>query len=111
MRRFAEFGILPASEPAPQRPPGRDDLRGPTLRPRHYAPDTPAVLVHRATQSEERTHRATEATLLDGVKLSDFRLTTLVMVGDVLRDVPRLESRLYAAEYPHRFRRAEDVPQ
>ncbi|MBI0446683.1 precorrin-4 C(11)-methyltransferase [Deinococcus sp. DB0503] len=75
----------------------------------HYPPDTPAALVQRASQPEERRHVATLGTLLDGLKLSEWALTTLLLVSPALGSVEELEtfSRLYDPAYAHRFRRAE----
>ena len=74
----------------------------------HYPPGTPAALVQRGTQPQERRHVATLGTLLDGLTLSEWALTTLLIVSEALGDVGELErySRLYDREYAHRFRRA-----
>ncbi len=75
---------------------------------RHYPPQTPAALVQRASQPEERRHVATLGTLLDGLKLSEWALTTMLLVSPALGSVEQLQSlsRLYDPEYAHRFRRA-----
>ena len=74
----------------------------------HYPPGTPAALVQRGTQPQERRHVAMLGTLLDGLVLSEWALTTMLIVSDALGDVGELESfsRLYDREYAHRFRRA-----
>jgi precorrin-4/cobalt-precorrin-4 C11-methyltransferase len=74
------------------------------LRP-HYPPDTPVALVHRATWPDERSHRSTLGRLLSEVKAKDWRLTTLLLVGKVLSTDVAAESRLYARDYPHIFRK------
>lgn len=72
----------------------------------HYPPDTPVALVHRASWPDERSHRSTLGRLLREVRLRDWRLTTLLLVGGALSRERALESRLYAPEYPHIFRPA-----
>jgi precorrin-4/cobalt-precorrin-4 C11-methyltransferase len=74
------------------------------LRP-HYSPDTPVALVHRASWPDERSHRSTLGKLLAEVKAKDWRLTTLLLVGQVLSREAATESRLYARDYPHIFRK------
>ena len=74
------------------------------LRP-HYAADTPVALVHRASWPDERSHRSTLGRLLTEVKAKDWRLTTLLLVGRVLSAEVAAESRLYARDYPHIFRK------
>ena len=75
------------------------------LRP-HYPPDTPVALVHRASWPDERSHRSTLGRLLTEVKAKEWRLTTLLLVGRVLSREISAESRLYAQDYPHIFRKA-----
>jgi precorrin-4/cobalt-precorrin-4 C11-methyltransferase len=72
----------------------------------HYPPDTPVALVHRASWPDERSHRSTLGRLLREVKAKDWRLTTLLLVGRVLSSEEAAESRLYAKDYPHIFRKA-----
>ena len=74
------------------------------LRP-HYPPDTPVALVHRASWPDERSHRSTLGRLLTEVKAKDWRLTTLLLVGRALSSEVAAESRLYAKDYPHIFRK------
>jgi precorrin-4/cobalt-precorrin-4 C11-methyltransferase len=74
------------------------------LRP-HYPADTPVALVHRASWPDERSHRSTLGSLLKEVKAREWRLTTLLLVGRVLSKEVTAESRLYAKDYPHIFRK------
>jgi precorrin-4/cobalt-precorrin-4 C11-methyltransferase len=74
------------------------------LRP-HYPADTPVALVHRASWPDERSHRSTLGSLLKEVKAKEWRLTTLLLVGHVLSKEVAAESRLYAKDYPHIFRK------
>lgn len=75
----------------------------------HYPSDTPAALVQRATQPEERCHVAPLGQLLDGLTLSEWQLTTMLLVSPALGSVDELAalSRLYDPQYAHRFRRAQ----
>jgi precorrin-4/cobalt-precorrin-4 C11-methyltransferase len=72
----------------------------------HYPADTPVALVRRASWPDERSHRGTLGSLLKEVKAKDWRLTTLLLVGRVLSKAVAAESRLYAQDYPHIFRKA-----
>jgi precorrin-4/cobalt-precorrin-4 C11-methyltransferase len=74
------------------------------LRP-HYPAETPVALVHRASWPDQRSHRSTLGRLLTEVKAKDWRLTTLLLVGGVLSQEVAAESRLYAKDYPHIFRK------
>ena len=76
----------------------------------HYPPETPAALVQRVSQPQERHHRAPLGRLLDGLRLSDWALTTMVLVGGALGEDLGVTSRLYDPAYTHRFRRADGRP-
>jgi precorrin-4/cobalt-precorrin-4 C11-methyltransferase len=71
----------------------------------HYDPETPIALVHCATWPEQRVHRGTLARILDEIKVSEWQLTTICLVGEALSREDGVESRLYAMEYAHRFRK------
>jgi len=71
-----------------------------------YPPTTPIALVHRATWSDEKKHVSTLGKILDEVNPSQWALTTMVLVGDVLDEESGSDSRLYSAQYSHKFRRA-----
>jgi precorrin-4/cobalt-precorrin-4 C11-methyltransferase len=77
----------------------------------HYGPETPVALVRRATWPDERVHRSTLGRVLEEVKVSQWKLTTILLVGEVLGEEVPVESRLYAAEYAHRFRKAKKRPE
>jgi len=72
----------------------------------HYPADTPVALVQRATWPEERVHRARLGGLLNEIEPRSWALTTMLLVGQALDDSIISESRLYAADYSHRFRKA-----
>lgn len=71
----------------------------------HYPADTPAALVYRATWQDERSHRSTLGNLLSEIRVKDWQLTTMLLVGRALANEVGLESSLYAAHYTHVFRR------
>jgi precorrin-4 methylase len=44
--------------------------------------------------------------MLDEISVHHWQLSTLLLVGEVLDEKLVSESRLYSAEYSHRFRKA-----
>lgn len=73
---------------------------------KHYSEDTPVVLVYRASSPEQRIHKSTLGSVVAEVNVSDWKLTTMMLVGDVLNSSAGEESRLYNQAYSHLFRRA-----
>ncbi len=71
----------------------------------HYPDETPVALVYRATWPDERTHRSTLGKVMNEVKISHWKLTSMLIVGAVLANEQGTESCLYAADYPHKFRK------
>jgi precorrin-4/cobalt-precorrin-4 C11-methyltransferase len=71
----------------------------------HYPTDTPAALVQRATWPEERVYRGRLGELLNEIEPGSWLLTTMLLVGQVIDNSIVSESRLYAADYSHRFRK------
>jgi precorrin-4/cobalt-precorrin-4 C11-methyltransferase len=74
----------------------------------HYSKDIPVALVQRASWPEERIHRGRLGELLSEIEPRSWLLTTMLLVGQTLDENIVSESRLYAADYTHRFRRAAD---
>jgi precorrin-4/cobalt-precorrin-4 C11-methyltransferase len=72
----------------------------------HYGPDTPAVLVHKATWPQEKIWSGSLGKIVDEIVPLDWELSTMLIVGEVLKREAGAESRLYAAEYSHRYRKA-----
>lgn len=72
----------------------------------HYPPETPIALVYRVSQPEERIHRTTLANIMREIDVSEWKLTTIMLVGDVLRKDSGGSSRLYSDGYSHRFRKS-----
>ena len=71
-----------------------------------YSPETPFALVQKATWPQEKIHRGTLGKMLDEINACDWQLSTMLLVGEVLDEKLVMESRLYSAEYSHRFRKA-----
>ncbi|WP_102126842.1 precorrin-4 C(11)-methyltransferase [Deinococcus planocerae] len=73
-----------------------------------YGPDMPVALVQRASQPQERRHVSTLGRLLSEIRVSEWALTTMLIVSPALSEPEALEttSRLYDPAYAHRFRRA-----
>ena len=71
-----------------------------------YSPETPFALVQKATWPQERVHRGTLGKMLEEIDGQDWRLSTMLLVGEALDERLVAESQLYSAEYSHRFRRA-----
>ncbi len=74
---------------------------------RHYPENTPVALVFRATWPDQRSHRSTLCRLLSEVKVKDWQLTSMLLVGRALATEEGLESSLYAAHYTHIFRHGD----
>ncbi len=72
---------------------------------------TPAAVVCKASWPQEKHHTATLGTLLDGLTADEWRLSTMLLVGQALASEPGAVSRLYSPEYSHRFRKAARDPQ
>ena len=71
-----------------------------------YSSETPVALVYKATWPQEKTHRTTLGHMLGEISPGDWKLSMLI-VGEVLKEDAVNESRLYSADYSHRFRKAE----
>ena len=71
-----------------------------------YTPDTPAVIVYKATWPEEKVVRCTVGTLAACGGRAGIRNTALILVGDFLQ--PRYErSKLYDPSFSTGFRKGE----
>jgi precorrin-4/cobalt-precorrin-4 C11-methyltransferase len=73
---------------------------------RHYPQSTPVALVQRASWPEQRIHRGHLGELLNEMEPNSWALTTMLLVGQALDENIVSDSRLYSADYSHRFRRA-----
>lgn len=69
-----------------------------------YPANTPAALVKRVSQPEERIHISTLGNILTEIDPFKWRLTTTLIVGEVLAATSGTASRLYDPEFSHRYR-------
>ena len=69
---------------------------------RGYSPETPAVIVYRASWPEERVIRGTLATLPE--MSQGITKSALILAGDFLSDDPSQKSRLYDKNFSHEYR-------
>lgn len=69
-----------------------------------YPPDTPAVLVVRASWPDERVHHTTVGQLAETIRADGARVTALVLVGPALAG-PASRCHLYDPSYAHAHRR------
>jgi len=72
-----------------------------------YPPDTPAVLVVRASWPDERAHHTTVGQLAETMRADGARVTALVLVGPALAGAAR-RCHLYDPGYAHAHRRRSD---
>jgi precorrin-4/cobalt-precorrin-4 C11-methyltransferase len=71
-----------------------------------YGADTPAALVYKASWPQQRLHRGTLGSLLEGLNLDEWKLSTMLLVGNALAAEGGTESALYAASFSHGTRQA-----
>lgn len=74
----------------------------------YYDDSTPIALARRVSWSDQQIHRSVLGTVLNEVNLSDWKLTTMIIVGDVLKAQTLSSSCLYSPKYSHRFRKAAE---
>lgn len=72
----------------------------------HYGADCPAVIVQKASWPDQLIVRGTLADIEEKAKANNIKATAIIFVGKVFdcHDFP--DSRLYAPEFAHRFRKA-----
>ena len=73
---------------------------------REYSPQTPAALVCKASWPAEKYHTSTLGRLVSEIQPSEWTLSTMLLVGEALQNLPGPLSRLYSPDYSHRFRKA-----
>ncbi|CAN5720270.1 precorrin-4 C(11)-methyltransferase [soil metagenome] len=74
-----------------------------------YRNETPVALVRRASWPDESRHCSTLGQVLAEVDINDWRLTTILLVGDVLSPEITAQSQLYSPAYSHLFRKGSTV--
>jgi precorrin-4/cobalt-precorrin-4 C11-methyltransferase len=75
-----------------------------------YGADCPVVVVHKATWPEQQIVRGTLGDIRDKVRAAGIRTQSMILVGRVLTATDFAESRLYAPDFSHRFRRGTRRP-
>jgi len=71
-----------------------------------YGADCPVAVVHKATWPDQTIVTGTLADIAQKVKAAGIKSTSMVLVGRVLTSTDFADSRLYAAEFSHGYRRA-----
>lgn len=72
-----------------------------------YGADCPAAVVHKASCPDQRIVIGTLADIADKVRAAGIRSQSIVMVGRVLTATDFADSRLYAADFSHGFRKRQ----
>jgi precorrin-4/cobalt-precorrin-4 C11-methyltransferase len=75
-----------------------------------YGADCPVAVVHKASWPDEQIVWATLADVAERVRAEKLKATCMVLVGRVLTAEDFADSRLYAAEFAHGYRRARPRP-
>ena len=70
-----------------------------------YGADCPVAVVHRASWPDQRILQGTLADIAEQVKAAGIRTQSLVLVGRVLTATDFAQSRLYAADFSHGYRK------
>lgn len=76
----------------------------------HYGRDCPVAVVYKASMPDEKIVRGTLADVASQISDAGIRSQAMILVGPALdcEDFP--DSRLYAAEFQHRFRKRSQAP-
>jgi precorrin-4/cobalt-precorrin-4 C11-methyltransferase len=75
-----------------------------------YGADCPVVVVHKATCSDQRVVTGTLGDIYERVREAKISSQSMIIVGRVLTSTDFANSRLYAPDFSHRFRRAKIAP-
>ncbi len=72
-----------------------------------YGADCPVAVVHKATCADQKIVIGTLADIHEKVKAAGIRSQSMILVGRVLTATDFADSRLYAPDFSHRFRKAK----
>jgi precorrin-4/cobalt-precorrin-4 C11-methyltransferase len=72
-----------------------------------YGGDCPVCVVHKASCPDQEILWGTLTDIADRVKASGIKTQSMILVGRVLTSTDFADSRLYAADFSHRFRKAK----
>ncbi|EEG78263.1 precorrin-4 C(11)-methyltransferase [Dethiobacter alkaliphilus] len=73
-----------------------------------YPAETPVAVVEKASWPGERAIRGTLADIAQKVQEAGITKTAMILVGEFLGKEDYVPSRLYAAEFSHEYRKAQD---
>ncbi len=71
-----------------------------------YGADCPVAVVHKATCADQKIVRGTLADIREKVRAAGIRSQAMILVGRVLTANDFADSRLYAPDFSHRYRKA-----
>jgi precorrin-4/cobalt-precorrin-4 C11-methyltransferase len=71
-----------------------------------YGADCPACVVHKASCPDQKIVWGTLADIREKVRQAGIKSQSMILIGRVLTSVDFAESRLYASDFSHRFRKA-----
>ena len=74
-----------------------------------YGADCPVAVVHRASWPDQQIVRGTLADIREKVRAAKIRSQSMILIGRVLTAEDFADSRLYAPDFAHRFRRRKPV--
>ncbi|MGH8583815.1 MAG: precorrin-4 C(11)-methyltransferase, partial [Gammaproteobacteria bacterium] len=72
-----------------------------------YGADCPVAVVHKATCPDQKIVTGTLADIHEKAKAAGIRSQSMILVGRVLTATDFADSRLYAPDFSHRFRKAK----
>ena len=75
-----------------------------------YGADCPIAVIHKASRPDQVVIISTLAEIEERVREAQIKATAMILVGRVLTATDFADSRLYAADFSHRFRRASAEP-
>jgi precorrin-4/cobalt-precorrin-4 C11-methyltransferase len=75
-----------------------------------YGADCPVAVVHKASWPDQQIVWGTLADIAERIKQAGLKSTCMVLVGRVLTASDFADSRLYAADFTHGYRRARPRP-
>jgi precorrin-4/cobalt-precorrin-4 C11-methyltransferase len=73
----------------------------------HYGKDCPVAVVHKATCPDQKIVRGTLQSIQAKVRLAKINSQSMILIGKVLTSTDFADSRLYAPDFTHKFRKAK----
>jgi precorrin-4/cobalt-precorrin-4 C11-methyltransferase len=71
-----------------------------------YGEQCPVAIVHKASMPDQRIVSGTLADIEEKWRASGIKSQSIIIVGEVLTSEDFADSRLYAADFHHKFRKA-----